>query len=141
MRAFVNLQISQLRNEIESKQSQIAELKDEGQKVTLAFQQLQREHGKLKEEETEKSKKLQVGGGRLGTFCFKIKSPFHLGGKAMFRNRWKHSETNCVKAFRFLQQMNESRIANYFFTFQLPYFPKFPPNKITFFHLSRSSSP
>ena len=82
MRAFVNLQISQLRNEIESKQSQIAELKDEGQKVTLAFQQLQREHGKLKEEETEKSKKLQVGGGRLGTFCFKIKSPFHLGEKA-----------------------------------------------------------
>ncbi len=29
--------------------------------MTLAFQQLQREHGKLKEEETEKSKKLQVG--------------------------------------------------------------------------------
>ncbi len=54
--------------------------------MTLAFQQLQREHGKLKEEETEKSKKLQVGGGNV--FLFNIKSLFRLRGKeAMFRTR------------------------------------------------------
>ena len=34
------------------------ELKDENQKVSLAFEQLQRDHDKLKEDEGEKSKKL-----------------------------------------------------------------------------------
>ena len=35
------------------------ELKDENQKMTLAFEQLQRDHEKLKEDEQGKSKKLQ----------------------------------------------------------------------------------
>ena len=35
------------------------ELKDEHQKTSLAFEQLQRDHDKIKEEEAEKSKKLQ----------------------------------------------------------------------------------
>jgi kinesin family protein 5 len=50
--------VSTLRNEIEDKQAIIAELKDETQKLTLAFEQLQRDHDKLKDEETDKSKKL-----------------------------------------------------------------------------------
>lgn len=53
-------QVSALRNEIEEKQSAIATLKDENQKLTLAFEQLQRDHDKLKEEEGDKSKKLNV---------------------------------------------------------------------------------
>ena len=35
------------------------EFKDDHQKITLAFEQLQRDHDKLKEEEQGKSKKLQ----------------------------------------------------------------------------------
>ena len=35
------------------------ELKDDNQKMTLAFEQLQRDHDKLKEDEVGKSKKLQ----------------------------------------------------------------------------------
>ena len=35
------------------------ELKDDNQKMTLAFEQLQRDHEKLKEDEQGKSKKLQ----------------------------------------------------------------------------------
>ena len=49
-----------MRNEIEEKQSGIASLKDENQKLSLAFEQLQRDHEKLKEDEQEKSKKLNV---------------------------------------------------------------------------------
>ncbi len=51
-------QISQLRNEIEEKQAGIAELKDENQKLSLAFDQLKRDHERLREEEQEKSRKL-----------------------------------------------------------------------------------
>ena len=51
-------QVATLRNEIEEKQAVIAELKDETQKLSLAFEQLQRDHEKLKEEEQDKSKKL-----------------------------------------------------------------------------------
>lgn len=51
-------QVSHLRNEIEEKQSLMAELKDELQKLSLAFDQLQTDHEKLKTDETEKSKKL-----------------------------------------------------------------------------------
>lgn len=53
-------QVSQLRNEIEEKQGLIAELKDENQKLRLAFEQLQRDHAKLKEDEQDKSKRLNV---------------------------------------------------------------------------------
>jgi len=53
-------QIAQLRDEIESKQEAIAALKDETQKMSLAHEQLQRDHDRLKEEESEKSKKLNV---------------------------------------------------------------------------------
>ena len=53
-------QVAALRNEIEEKQAVIAELKDETQKLSLAFEQLQRDHEKLKEEEQGKSKKLNV---------------------------------------------------------------------------------
>ena len=52
--------MSQLRNEIEEKQGAIAELRDENQKLNLAFEQLQRDYGKLKEDEQDKSKKLNV---------------------------------------------------------------------------------
>ncbi|TRY79499.1 hypothetical protein TCAL_17082 [Tigriopus californicus] len=51
-------QLSHLRNEIEEKQSLMAELKDELQKLSLAFDQLQRDHEKVKEDEQEKSKRL-----------------------------------------------------------------------------------
>ena len=53
-------QVAALRNEIEEKQAVIAELKDETQKLSLAFEQLKGEHEKLKEEEQGKSKKLNV---------------------------------------------------------------------------------
>ncbi len=53
-------QVAALRNEIEEKQATIAGLKDETQKLSLAFEQLQRDHEKLKEEEQDKSKKLNV---------------------------------------------------------------------------------
>ena len=57
-------QVATLRNEIEEKQAVIAELKDETQKLSLAFEQLQRDHEKLKEEEQDKSKKLSVSDPR-----------------------------------------------------------------------------
>merc|ERR1711997_1018650 len=52
-------QVAQLRDEITEKATLMEELKDDNQKITLAFEQLQRDHDKLKEDETEKSKKLQ----------------------------------------------------------------------------------
>lgn len=52
-------QVSTLRDTITEKQALMDEIKDEHQKMTLAFEQLQRDHDKLKEDETEKSKKLQ----------------------------------------------------------------------------------
>ena len=41
-------QVAQLRNDITDKQTLIGELKDEKQKLSLAFDQLQRDHEKLK---------------------------------------------------------------------------------------------
>ena len=52
--------MAQLRNEITEKQVVVEGLKDESQKLSLAFEQLQRDYEKLKSEEAEKSKKLQV---------------------------------------------------------------------------------
>merc|ERR1712156_1144256 len=52
-------QLAQLRNEITEKQTAMEELRDNNQKTSLAFEQLQRDHDKIKEEEAEKSKKLQ----------------------------------------------------------------------------------
>jgi len=52
-------QVAQLRNEITEKQSAVDELKDANQALTLASEQLQRDHEKLKEEEQEKSRRLQ----------------------------------------------------------------------------------
>merc|ERR1712062_895951 len=50
---------AQLRDQITEKQALMEELKDEHQKTSLAFEQLQRDHNKLKEDEQGKSKKLQ----------------------------------------------------------------------------------
>jgi len=52
-------QVAMLRNEITEKQSHMDELKDSNQALTLASEQLQRDHEKLKEEEQEKSRRLQ----------------------------------------------------------------------------------
>ena len=52
-------QIAALRDEIAEKQEQISIVKDENQKYTLAHQQLQQDYEKLKQEEQEKSNKLQ----------------------------------------------------------------------------------
>ena len=52
-------QVAQLRDEITEKATLMEELKDDNQKMTLAFEQLQRDHDKLKEDEQGKSKKLQ----------------------------------------------------------------------------------
>jgi len=52
-------QVASLRNEITEKQSSIDELKDANQALSLASEQLQRDHEKLKEEEQEKSRRLQ----------------------------------------------------------------------------------
>merc|ERR1712018_378690 len=52
-------QVAQLRDQITEKQTLMEEIKDENQKLSLAFEQLQRDHEKIKEEESEKSKKLQ----------------------------------------------------------------------------------
>merc|ERR1712150_28546 len=52
-------QVAQLRDQITEKQALMEELKDEHQKTSLALEQLQRDHDKIKEEEAEKSKKLQ----------------------------------------------------------------------------------
>lgn len=52
-------QIAALRDEIAEKQEQVSIVKDENQKYTLAHQQLQQDYEKLKQEEQEKSNKLQ----------------------------------------------------------------------------------
>jgi len=51
--------VAKLRDEIGEKQELINELKDLNQKYTLAQQQMQQDHEKLKREEQEKSQKLQ----------------------------------------------------------------------------------
>jgi len=52
-------QVAQLRNEITDKQTAMEELRDSNQELTLATEALQRDHDKLKEEEQEKSRRLQ----------------------------------------------------------------------------------
>jgi len=52
-------QVAQLRNEIMEKQTAMEELRDANQELTLASEALQRDHDKLKEEEQEKSRRLQ----------------------------------------------------------------------------------
>jgi kinesin family protein 5 len=52
-------QVASLRDEISEKQQQISELRDETQKLTLAHQQTSNEFEKLKQEEAEKSGRLQ----------------------------------------------------------------------------------
>jgi len=52
-------QVAQLRDEITDKATLMEEIKDENQKRHIAFEQLQRDHDKLKEDEQGKSKKLQ----------------------------------------------------------------------------------
>merc|ERR1712241_440226 len=52
-------QVAQLRNEITERQQQMDELRDNNQALTLATEALQRDHDKLKEEEQEKSRRLQ----------------------------------------------------------------------------------
>jgi len=52
-------QVAQLRNEITEKQTAMEELRDSNQALTLATEALQRDHDKLKEEEQEKSRRLQ----------------------------------------------------------------------------------
>ena len=52
-------QVAQLRNEITEKQTAMDELRDNNQALTLATEALQRDHDKLKEEEQEKSRRLQ----------------------------------------------------------------------------------
>ena len=51
--------MSTLRNEIDDKQAQIEDHRDTLQKLTLAHEQLQRDYERLKEDEHDKSKKLQ----------------------------------------------------------------------------------
>ena len=53
--------MAQLRNEITEKEKIVEGLKDDSQKLGLAYEQLQRDYEKLKSDEAEKSKKLQVG--------------------------------------------------------------------------------
>ncbi|XP_061508559.1 kinesin heavy chain isoform X2 [Anopheles gambiae] len=53
-------QVSALRDEISEKQELINELKDTNQKLTLAHQQMTADYEKLKQEEQEKSAKLQT---------------------------------------------------------------------------------
>ncbi|RWS17370.1 kinesin heavy chain-like protein [Dinothrombium tinctorium] len=52
-------QLSSLRDEIAEKQQMIDQLKDANQKMTLAQERLQQEYDKLKQDEQEKSEKLQ----------------------------------------------------------------------------------
>jgi len=52
-------QVAQLRNEITEKQASVEELRDANQALSLASDQLQRDFEKLKEEEQEKSRRLQ----------------------------------------------------------------------------------
>ena len=52
--------MAQLRNEITEKEKIVEGLKDDSQKLSLAYEQLQRDYDKLKSDEAEKSKKLQV---------------------------------------------------------------------------------
>jgi kinesin family protein 5 len=52
-------QVAALRDEIMEKQASISELKDLNQKYTLAHQQMQQDYERLKQEENDKSNKLQ----------------------------------------------------------------------------------
>merc|ERR1719402_1926341 len=52
-------QVAQLRNEITEQQTAMEDLRDNNQALTLATEALQRDHDKLKEEEQEKSRRLQ----------------------------------------------------------------------------------
>lgn len=54
-----NFVVCALRDEIAEKQSLINEVKDQNQKYSLAHQQLQQDYEKLKQEERDKSQKLQ----------------------------------------------------------------------------------
>ena len=53
------MQVATLRDEISLKQDMINELKDMNQKFTLAHQQMQVDYERLKQEEADKSAKLQ----------------------------------------------------------------------------------
>ena len=74
--------MAQLRNEITEKEKIVEGLKDDSQKLSLAYEQLQRDYEKLKSDEAEKSKKLQVNSiflircyekRNIYTYCFFIK--------------------------------------------------------------------
>jgi kinesin family protein 5 len=67
--------VSQLRNEITEKQTVVEGLKDDSQKLSLGYEQLQRDYEKLKSDEAEKSKKLQVITGTV--ILYRSQYPFY----------------------------------------------------------------
>ena len=85
--------MAQLRNEITEKEKIVEGLKDDSQKLSLAYEQLQRDYEKLKSDEAEKSKKLQVNSifpvrhyGKRNCFFFSSKSEMIHISKFNFRN-------------------------------------------------------
>ena len=87
--------MAQLRNEITEKEKIVEGLKDDSQKLSLAYEQLQRDYEKLKSDEAEKSKKLQVNAIFMIRCFEKRKYCFSSNGYMIHFRKFNFRNYNC----------------------------------------------